>query len=121
MIFNILIGNTDDHAKNHALFWDGKFVRLTPAFDICIIPRIGFTAGQAMEVGEQGKLATIANALSSSRQFGLSREEAGAMIAEMESLIRANWRDACDQSEMPARVADNLWHRAVLSPAIFEN
>src|SRR3546814_780366 len=24
MVFNILCGNTDDHARNHAAFWDGK-------------------------------------------------------------------------------------------------
>ena len=22
--FNILVGNTDDHARNHAAFWDGR-------------------------------------------------------------------------------------------------
>src|SRR3546814_7650654 len=24
LVFNILCGNTDDHARNHAAFWDGK-------------------------------------------------------------------------------------------------
>lgn len=24
IVFNILCGNTDDHARNHAAFWDGK-------------------------------------------------------------------------------------------------
>ena len=28
--FNILCGNTDDHARNHAAFWDGKMLSLTP-------------------------------------------------------------------------------------------
>ncbi|QJX03036.1 HipA domain-containing protein [Alcanivorax sp. IO_7] len=31
MVFNILIGNTDDHARNHACFWDGTALDLTPA------------------------------------------------------------------------------------------
>ncbi len=121
MIFNILIGNTDDHAKNHALFWDGEFVRLTPAYDICIMPRTGMTASQAMDVGEQGKQATLANALSSCRRFGLSQNEARQMIAEMEANIRQHWQDACKQAELPEKLAENLWQRAVLSPAIFEN
>ncbi len=30
LVFNILSGNTDDHARNHAAFWDGKQLRLTP-------------------------------------------------------------------------------------------
>ena len=24
LVFNILCGNNDDHARNHAAFWDGK-------------------------------------------------------------------------------------------------
>jgi len=35
LVFNILCGNTDDHARNHAAFWDGKALTLTPAYDIC--------------------------------------------------------------------------------------
>lgn len=35
MVFNVLCGNTDDHARNHArnhaAFWDGRVYRLTPA------------------------------------------------------------------------------------------
>ena len=27
LVFNILCGNTDDHARNHAAFWDGKHLR----------------------------------------------------------------------------------------------
>jgi len=31
LTFNILCGNTDDHARNHAAFWDGRTLVLTPA------------------------------------------------------------------------------------------
>lgn len=34
MVFNILCGNTDDHARNHAAFWDGISLTLTPAYKI---------------------------------------------------------------------------------------
>jgi len=39
--FNILTGNSDDHARNHAAFWDGERLTLTPAYDICPQPRAG--------------------------------------------------------------------------------
>ena len=29
MVFNILVGNTDDHARNHAAFWDGGSLTLS--------------------------------------------------------------------------------------------
>jgi serine/threonine-protein kinase HipA len=35
LVFNILCGNTDDHARNHAAFRDGQMLTLTPAYDIC--------------------------------------------------------------------------------------
>ncbi len=34
LVFNILCGNTDDHARNHAAFWDGSNLSLTPAYDV---------------------------------------------------------------------------------------
>ena len=34
MVFNVLCGNSDDHARNHAAFWDGTTLSLTPAYDI---------------------------------------------------------------------------------------
>jgi len=34
LTFNVLCGNTDDHARNHAAFWNGKDLSLTSAYDI---------------------------------------------------------------------------------------
>ena len=36
LVFNILCGNTDDHARNHAAFWNGKELTLTPAYEIFV-------------------------------------------------------------------------------------
>jgi len=41
LVFNVLCGNTDDHARNHAAFWDGSELTLTPAYDICPQNRAG--------------------------------------------------------------------------------
>jgi HipA-like C-terminal domain len=48
MLFNILCGNTDDHARNHAAFCNGKQLSLTPAYDICPQNRTGGEATPAM-------------------------------------------------------------------------
>ncbi|MFY9469308.1 MAG: HipA domain-containing protein, partial [Solirubrobacterales bacterium] len=39
--FNIVCSNTDDHLRNHAAFWNGQSLALTPAYDICAYPRTG--------------------------------------------------------------------------------
>lgn len=41
LVFNILCGNTDDHARNHAAVWDGSRLTLSPAYDLCPQPRSG--------------------------------------------------------------------------------
>ena len=121
MLFNIMIGNTDDHARNHAFFWDGHFIKLTPAYDICVIPRTGLEASQAMEVGEQGKRATLANVISTRGRFGLSMNEAQEMADAMEETIREHWQACCDKTKVTKQLADQLWERVVLSPAIKHN
>jgi serine/threonine-protein kinase HipA len=118
MVFNIMIGNADDHARNHALLWDGHRVRLTPAYDVCVIPRLSLEGHQAMDVGELGKHATLGNAYSSCGRFGLGGTEAREIAEEMEATIRANWHEASDEAELPDPLAANLWERTVLSPAI---
>jgi len=46
--FNILTGNNDDHPRNHAAFWDGRSLTLTPAYDIAPQPRAGQETAQLM-------------------------------------------------------------------------
>lgn len=121
MLFNVMIGNTDDHARNHAFFWDGRIIKLTPAYDICVIPRVGLEASQAMEVGDQGKRSTLDNAFSNCGRFGLSKQEANEIWNEIEETIRGHWQTCCDEAKISDQLAQQLWERVVLSPAIKQN
>lgn len=82
MVFNILIDNTDDHEKNHALVMTerGQY-ELAPAFDV--LPSGQALGFQQMRVGEQAADSTVVNALSMSSLFSLksdeARREAGAV------------------------------------------
>ena len=82
MVFNILMDNTDDHEKNHALLRqaDGHY-RLSPAFDV--VPSAHGLGYQAMAVGDQASESTLVNALSQARQFGLKVDAARAIISEL--------------------------------------
>jgi serine/threonine-protein kinase HipA len=75
MVFNILIDNTDDHEKNHALLMtDAQQYELSPAYDI--LPSGQALGFQQMRVGEQEADSTVANALSLSQMYGLAKNEA---------------------------------------------
>ena len=74
LTLNILVGNVDDHARNHAAFWDGAKLSLTPAYDICPQARAGEEASQAMLIiGQQRSarslLASTPPAISISRRI----------------------------------------------------
>jgi serine/threonine-protein kinase HipA len=117
MVFNILVGNSDDHAKNHACFWDGHWLTLTPAYDLVPAMRVGQESAQAMEVGAQLRSATLLNALSAAGRFGLSRPAALAIIDEVEARIRTEWQRTFASCGVPEQDIANLRGRAVLSAA----
>ncbi len=84
MVFNILIDNTDDHEKNHALLLtDAQQYALSPAYDV--LPSGQALGFQQMRVGEQEADSTLANALSMAQMFGLTRNQA---IEEVRAVAR---------------------------------
>jgi serine/threonine-protein kinase HipA len=90
MVFNILIDNTDDHEKNHALVrGDDGFYALSPAFDV--LPSAQGLGYQQMRVGAQGHETSIANALSEARAFGLSDAQARQTVSEIATQV-AQWK-----------------------------
>jgi serine/threonine-protein kinase HipA len=96
MVFNILMDNTDDHEKNHALLMtDDLHLVLAPAFDV--VPTAQGLGYQQLRVGKDGADSTIANALSEATQFGLrapeAREEA-LRVAKVVDGWKAHFRRA---------------------------
>ena len=79
MVFNVLIDNTDDHEKNHALLrqLDGSYL-LSPAYDV--VPSAQGLGQQQMNLGDQGAESSLDNALSQARQFGLDAKKARAIV-----------------------------------------
>ena len=73
IVFNIVIGNTDDHARNHAAFWDGERLELTPAYDLCPQARAGGEQAQAMAIApDGGRLSQFVTCLSAANYYDLS-------------------------------------------------
>lgn len=77
LTFNVLVGNTDGHARNHAAFWDGAELTLTPAYDVCSLPRTGGEASQAMAIGRDGyRLSQVAACVARASTYLLAESEA---------------------------------------------
>jgi serine/threonine-protein kinase HipA len=130
MVFNILIDNTDDHEKNHALLvveptHNGRF-RLSPAYDV--LPSNSGQGHQEFICGDDGSASTLANAMSQCRLFGLTGTQASAEVMRVIHVVN-RWRphfEACsvaraDIASLTERIdADELrLQRELFSPKAF--
>ena len=116
LIFNILCGNTDDHARNHAAFWDGKYLSLTPAYDICPQGRSGNEASQAMLISGSNNLSKIKTCLESAHNFLLAKEDAIEIFEHQRSVIEQNWDAVCDEANLSEVDKNLFWRRQFLNP-----
>lgn len=85
LVFNALVGNLDDHEKNHGVVAgaEGRF-RLSPVFDLSITATAGERQLLSMPFGKEGAVITFENLLSDCAAFGYER-------AEAEGLVRGQW------------------------------
>lgn len=86
MLFNLLIGNTDDHGRNHALLLDltSKNRRLSPAYDM--LP-VNNSRQHAMGLGDFGRVGSVENALSQCSRFGVKPNKVRQIVAEAEQVV----------------------------------
>ncbi len=121
LVFNILCGNTDDHARNHAAFWDGETLQLTPAYDICPQGRTGHEASQAMLIAGDDRMSRISSCLNAAGHFLLSRAEAIAIVEHQLTCIIDHWDAVCAEAVLTVTDRAFLWGRQFLNPFAFES
>lgn len=93
MVFNIFVSNDDDHLRNHG------FVRaphlagwvLSPLYDVVPRPGIAYERMLHLEVGAQGKLATLDNAMTHFAAFTPERERALDLVRKVWGEVR-QWK-----------------------------
>jgi serine/threonine-protein kinase HipA len=119
MIFNILVGNTDDHARNHAAFWDGVSLTLTPAYDICPQSRNSREASQAMLMGRERR-SQLMHGLAVAKDFHLSEEDARAIVTKQVKIIDKAWGPLCKEANLSKTDQKVFWRRQFLNELAFE-
>jgi serine/threonine-protein kinase HipA len=119
MVFNVLCGNTDDHARNHAAYWNGSELSLTPAYDICPQSRTGGEANQAMLIMGEQKASQLSLCIKAAPLFLLSGEQAVGLIANQVKTIKKFWSEACDAASLTEVDRNFLWGRQFLNAYAF--
>lgn len=119
--FNVIVGNTDDHPRNHAAFWDGSMLALTPAYDISPQRRSGGEAAQLMSISPEGwRMSQLAGCVAAASTYHLSAAEAREIIDNQVKVAESDWEDVCDEAEMNEIERRSLWRRQFLNPYALE-
>lgn len=120
MVFNAMLTNNDDHPRNHALLHTKGGWRLSPAYDIVPVAMVSVERRDlALEVGRFGRAASLYNIMSQCEAFGLTKEQAQALIERMLDVVRA-WREFFTLQGVEPRSIDML-EQAVLPPSFFRD
>ena len=118
MVFNITIGNTDDHARNHAGFWNGRELALTPAYDVSPWLRSGGETSQSMMIDRDGRRdSQLVRCLEAASIFHLDPLEARAIIDSQISIIEDDWDEVCEEAFLKPIDRKRLRNSAVLHPS----
>ena len=112
MVFNILIDNTDDHEKNHALqvFEPTRYgqCKLSPAYDV--LPTNSGQGYQEFIVGERQRDSTLDNAMSQCELFGLTAAQAAETIVGVIRVVDT-WKEHFAQQGVCAADIESLAQR----------
>ena len=100
LVFNVLCGNTDDHARNHAAFWDGAKLILTPAYDVCPQNRRGREVNQSIGITNERRTSTFATCLEVAPQFLLTEKAAIEIIQKQIEGFHRHWTDICEEASL---------------------
>jgi len=118
--FNIAISNNDDHLRNHAAFWDGHRLGLTPAYDLSPGTRSGDTMFQAIAYGRDGQRESrLATLISVAADYGLTAREARSVVEHVVETMDAEWDEACDTARLTRAESASLHRRQFLHRSVF--
>lgn len=83
ILFNVIVGNTDDHARNHGLIFDpaNPGWKLSPAFDL--LPIISGAQQHALGIGKSGRLRSLENVLTAAPGFGIDESLAQQLLDQL--------------------------------------
>lgn len=92
MLFNVAVGNTDDHMNNHAMLKKSgeRHYQLSPAYDL--VPNTNMIGSHSICVGPMGMTPSRDNLFAAAKMMQLDPEQA-QQIANDVAAATSDWRD----------------------------
>ena len=102
IVFSVLIGNLDDHLRNHGFLYDRNDQwRLSPAYDLNPVPKQEKARELSTWISEDGPEADLDLALQAAASFALKPNEAEAIVEDVSARLKG-WQDMARQMGMSA-------------------
>jgi len=106
MVFNIMIGNTDDHLKNFIVLHDDAGWRLSPAFDL--LPNVGFNQEHVLRISMETLPPNAGTLLVEAKHFGIKRrQQAMEVITEIHAAV-SKWPEVFSEYDVPEKDAVSI-------------
>ena len=99
--FYIIVGNSDDHFRNHGFLLTHKGWELSPAYDI----NPTLSDSQSLLINRSTSESDLNTLLSSAEDYMLSTEKANTIIDEVKSAMKS-WRSEARKLGLPQRDID---------------
>lgn len=102
IVFNVMIGNLDDHLRNHGFLYDQDNAwRLSPAYDLNPVPLAEKTRELTTWISEEGPDADLELARRAGPFFALKAGQADTIIEDVAAALRG-WQQTARQLGMSA-------------------
>jgi len=102
IVFSVLIGNLDDHLRNHGFLYDhDNQWRLSPAYDMNPVPSAEKARELTTWISEEGPEADLDFARRAARHFALKDDQANSIISEVSDRLRG-WQNTARRLGMSA-------------------
>ncbi|MDI6687658.1 MAG: type II toxin-antitoxin system HipA family toxin [Desulfobacterales bacterium] len=106
MVFNVMIGNTDDHLKNFIMLHNDEGWKLSPAFDL--VPNIGFNREHVLRIGYDNRPPDLETLLKEAGHFGLKRrQQTLEMIIKVYEAV-SEWSTVFAECDVPERDTESI-------------
>lgn len=97
VVFNVLIGNRDDHLRNHGFIREPSGWRLSPAFDMNPSP---VKAEHALTLDGQSAYPSLESVLRTAELYRLAPSAATAIVDEVRMMV-ATWKKEAETLGLP--------------------
>lgn len=90
VVFNMCVGNSDDHFRNHGFVYKEKALELSPVYDINPNPDANYLS---LNIDDNSSLISIDTLLNSYKYYELKEKDALKIIHEIKETVRLNYKN----------------------------